>query len=111
MRSARQILFSCLFLLASCREPSSQQTQPQSKPCAPRAVANEEEFFLPRAESIKGRRAPQRDESSVRLKLKRDPKDGYSWELSGSSASDILKVDKQLRRELLPQKEGPKGRE
>lgn len=42
----------------------------------------------------------------MRLKLRRDSKDGYTWELSGDDLKEVLKVDKQLRRELLGKQEG-----
>jgi len=36
----------------------------------------------------------------VKIRLKRDGKDGYSWELSGSDADQILKVNEKLRKRL-----------
>jgi len=36
----------------------------------------------------------------VKIKLRRDGKDSYSWELSGSDVDQILKVDEKLRRQL-----------
>ncbi len=36
----------------------------------------------------------------VKIKLKRDGKDSYSWELSGSDADQILKVNEKLRKKL-----------
>lgn len=36
----------------------------------------------------------------VKIKLKRDGKDNYSWELSGSDADQILKVNEKLRKKL-----------
>jgi hypothetical protein len=36
----------------------------------------------------------------VKIKLKRDGKDNYSWELSGSDADQILKVNGKLRKQL-----------
>jgi len=36
----------------------------------------------------------------VKIKLKKDGKDQYSWELSGSDADQILKVNEKLRRQL-----------
>jgi hypothetical protein len=36
----------------------------------------------------------------VKVKLRRDGKDNYSWELSGSDADQILKVNEKLRKQL-----------
>jgi len=36
----------------------------------------------------------------VKIKLRRDGKDIYSWELSGSDADQILKVNEKLRKGL-----------
>ncbi len=36
----------------------------------------------------------------VKIKLKRDGKESYSWELSGSDADQVLKVNEKLRRQL-----------
>jgi len=36
----------------------------------------------------------------VKIKLKRDGKDHYSWEISGSDVNQILKVNEKLRKQL-----------
>ncbi|MEW6377192.1 MAG: hypothetical protein AB1502_15555 [Thermodesulfobacteriota bacterium] len=36
----------------------------------------------------------------VKIKLKRDGKDSYSWELSGSDVDQILKVNEKLKKKL-----------
>ena len=36
----------------------------------------------------------------VKIKLKRDGKDNYSWELSGSDVDQIIKVNEKLRKGL-----------
>lgn len=36
----------------------------------------------------------------VRIRLKRDGKDNYTWELSGSDVDQILKVNEKLRKQL-----------
>ena len=49
------------------------------------------------------REKPEREEplpSEVRIKLKKDGKDNYSWELSGSDVDQILKVNEKLRKQL-----------
>lgn len=36
----------------------------------------------------------------VKIKLKKDGKDTYSWELNGSDVDQILKVNEKLRKQL-----------
>jgi len=36
----------------------------------------------------------------VKIKLKKDGKDNYSWELAGSDVDQILKVNEKLRKQL-----------
>ncbi len=36
----------------------------------------------------------------VKIKLKRDGKDNYSWEINGSDVNQILKVNEKLRKQL-----------
>jgi len=36
----------------------------------------------------------------VKIRLKKDGKDNYSWELSGSDADQILKVNERLKKKL-----------
>ncbi len=36
----------------------------------------------------------------VRIKLRRSPKDEYTWELAGDDADEIVKTDRRLRKML-----------
>jgi len=36
----------------------------------------------------------------VKIKLKKDGKDSYSWELTGSDVDQVLKVNEKLRKQL-----------
>jgi hypothetical protein len=38
--------------------------------------------------------------SEVKIKLKKDGKDSYSWELTGSDVDQILKVNEKLNKQL-----------
>jgi hypothetical protein len=40
----------------------------------------------------------------VKIRLKRDGRDNYSWELSGSDADEILKVNEKLKKRLAQEK-------
>ena len=47
----------------------------------------------------------------VKIKLRKDGKENYSWELSGSDVDQILKVDKKLKKQLGgDQKEAPSAK-
>ena len=39
-------------------------------------------------------------ERPAKIKLKRDSKEGYSWEISGDDVEEIIKADKKLRKDL-----------
>jgi len=36
----------------------------------------------------------------IKIKLRRSPKDEYTWELSGDDADEIVKTDRKLRKML-----------
>lgn len=36
----------------------------------------------------------------VKIKLKRDGKENYTWELSGTDADEVLKVNEKMRKQL-----------
>lgn len=46
---------------------------------------------------------------AVRVKLHRNTKGEYSWDLTGESVDDVVKADKRIRKMLFPDEE-PKGR-
>jgi hypothetical protein len=56
-------------------------------------------------EKEKAERTPPLPE--VRIRLKKDGKDGYSWELSGSDVDQILKVNEKLRKQLGGEQKSP----
>lgn len=83
------VVFFFLAILAACDgKPSSTPKEPQGLP-APKVIIEKE-----KAEKIE----PLPPE--VKIKLKRDGKDHYSWELSGSDVNEILKVNEKLRKNL-----------
>jgi hypothetical protein len=41
-----------------------------------------------------------RPKKPVKIKLRRSPKDEYTWELSGDDADEIVKTDRKLRKML-----------
>lgn len=64
-------------------------------------IENKEDQSLPKViierEEVK-RESPLPPE--VKIKLKKDGRDSYSWELTGSDVDQILKVNDKLRRRL-----------
>ncbi len=39
-------------------------------------------------------------EKPAKIKLKRDAKDDYSWEISGDNVDEIIRADKRLKKDL-----------
>jgi hypothetical protein len=77
------------FLLIACeRNPASTQEKSETR-SVPKAMVEKEKV--------------EREEPlplEVKIKLKRDGKDNYSWEISGSDVNQILKVNEKLRKQL-----------
>jgi hypothetical protein len=81
--------FWLVLLMGSCeRTPSTSPGKSEGSP--PPKVTVEKEW-APKEQPL----PPE-----VKIKLKRDGKDNYSWELSGSDADQILKVNEKLKRQL-----------
>ncbi len=78
-----------VFFLAGCEKKSFPPQAKSENPSAPQVVVEKE-----KAE----RERPLPPE--VKIKLKKDGKDSYSWELSGSDVDQILKVNEKLRKQL-----------
>ncbi len=82
-------LMMTALLLVAC-EKKSLPPQPKSDySSVPKVVVEREKIQ---------REAPLPPE--VKIKLKKDGKDNYSWELSGSDAEQILKVNEKMRKQL-----------
>ncbi len=80
------LLISCLIACEKKSPPSEAKSETSS---VPKVVLEKE-----RVEKEK----PLPPE--VKIKLKRDGKDSYSWELAGSDVDQILKVNEKLRKQL-----------
>jgi len=88
----RRILIVCIvitFVLVGCKGKSLAPEEKSQVSSVPKVVMEKE-----RAE----REQPLPPE--VKIKLKKDGKDTYSWELSGSDVDQILKVNERLRKQL-----------
>jgi hypothetical protein len=88
----KRILTLCMlvaFVTIACeRKPLSSQVKSEV-PSVPKVIVEKESTE---------RERPLPPE--VKIKLKKDGKDNYSWELSGSDVDQILKVNEKLKRQL-----------
>lgn len=92
--------------LAACQSKPQGETIPL--PPAP-VQATEQNLKSPTTTAETGK--AQDDENSVyhkpvKIKVKRDGKDNYTWELTGDSVKEILVMDRELRKKLLPEDAG-----
>jgi len=78
-----------VFLLVACEKKSLPPQAKLEDPPVPKVVVEKEK--VEREEPL----PPE-----VKIKLKRDGKDNYSWELNGSDVDQILKVNERLRKQL-----------
>ncbi len=83
------ILFIIILFVISCEKNSPPSVEKKEAPSIPKVVVEKEK--TPTNEPL----PPE-----VKIKLRRDGKDNYSWELSGSDVDQILKVNEKLRRSL-----------
>ena len=82
----------CVFMVMACeRAPFPAQGKPELPP-APKVIVEKE------TQKEKGEKHLPPPE--VKIRLRKDPKGGYSWELNGSDADQILKVNEKLRKQL-----------
>ncbi len=88
MRIRWIIFFGLLFSVIACetKSPPMEKKEDQS---LPKVIVEREEVE---------REGPLPPE--VKIKLKKDSKDSYSWELTGSDVDQILKVNDKLKRRL-----------
>ena len=90
------IIFCMLFFFFCACEKESPPPQVKSEnPPIPKVIVEKEKIE---------KEPPLPPE--VKIKLKKDGKDSYSWELTGSDVDQLLRVNEKLRRRL----EGEKAR-
>lgn len=77
-----------LIIIGCERQPPSSQGRSET-PQAPKVIVEKEE-----------EKRVQPPAPEVRIKLKKESKESYSWELSGSDVGQILKVNERLKKEL-----------
>jgi len=76
------------FIIIACEGKSLTKEGKSEAPSVPKVIVEKEKME---------RTQPPPE---VRIKLKKDGKDSYSWELSGSDVDQILKVNEKLRKQL-----------
>jgi len=77
------------FVLFACGKESRPPQGKSDVPSVPKVVVEKERV-------VKEQPLPP----EVKIKLKKDGKDSYSWELSGSDVDQVLKVNEKLRKQL-----------
>jgi hypothetical protein len=85
MKSMGMVCVFAVLMITACGEGNKTAT-----PSAPKVVVEKEKLEKPYA--------PLPPE--VKVKLRRDGKENYSWELSGSDVDQILKADEKLRKQV-----------
>ena len=87
-----QILAFCavvVFVLTACNGKPYSSQEKSEVPSVPKVVVEKE----------KGEREKPLP-PEVKIKLKKNGKDNYSWELSGSDVDQVLKVNEKLKKQL-----------
>ncbi len=90
-RKRWDLLFGLLivFFLQGCDHRSPSPPEKPEAASVPKVIVEREKV---------DRESPLPPE--VKIRLKRDGKDNYSWELSGSDADQVLKVNERLKKKL-----------
>ena len=78
-----------LICFLACEKKSLPPQGQSGSPPVPKVVVEKEKVE---------REAPLPPE--VKIKLKKDGKDTYTWELTGSDVDQILKINEKLRKQL-----------
>ena len=89
MKKIGIILGALIFSLIACERRSLPPQGKLESPSVPKVVVEREKIE---------KELPPPPE--VKIKLKKDGKDSYSWELTGSDVDQILKVNEKLRKQL-----------
>lgn len=89
MKKVLVVLMVLIFSLIACERKSLPPESKSESPSVPKVIVEKEKVE-------KERPLPP----EVKIKLKKDGKDSYSWELAGSDVDQILKVNEKLRKQL-----------
>jgi hypothetical protein len=83
------VLTALIFAFIACSKESLPPQGKSENAPVPKVIVEKEK---------KGKEQPLPPE--VKIKLKKDGKDSYSWELAGSDVDQVLKVNEKLRKQL-----------
>jgi len=83
------VLTAFIFVLIACGKESPPPQGKSENPSVPKVIVEKEKV---------GKEQPLPPE--VKIKLKKDGKDSYSWELTGSDVDQVLRVNEKLRKQL-----------
>jgi len=89
MKKILIVLAALIFLLIACEKKSLPPQTKSESPSVPKVIMEREKV-----------EKEQPLPPEVKIKLKKDGKDSYSWELTGSDVDQILKVNEKLRKQL-----------
>jgi hypothetical protein len=78
-----------IFCFIACEKKSPPPESKSENPSVPKVVVERERV-----------QKEQPLPPEVKIKLKKDGRDSYSWELAGSDVDQILKVNEKLRKQL-----------
>ena len=83
------LLMAWSFVLTTCGKESFPPQGKSENSSVPKVIVEKERM-----------RKEQPLPPEVKIKLKKDGKDSYSWELSGSDVDQVLRVNEKLRKQL-----------
>jgi hypothetical protein len=83
------VIVALIFFLIACEKKSLPPQGKSESPSVPKVIVEKEKI-----------EKEQPLPPEVKIKLKKDGKDSYSWELTGSDVDQILKVNEKLRKQL-----------
>ena len=89
MKKILIVLVASVFLLIACEKKSLPPQGKSEGSSIPKVIVEKEKVE-------KEKPLPP----EVKIRLKKDGKDSYSWELTGSDVDQILKVDEKLSKQL-----------
>jgi hypothetical protein len=89
MKKLLIIFAGFVFLIIACGKNPLPSEEKSEGPSIPKIVVEKEK-------EEKGLPLPP----EVKIKLKKDGKESYSWELTGSDVDQILKVNQKLKKQL-----------
>lgn len=92
-------IFLCVLFLISCNKANEVTSAKQKPPDQQSSDANYKKEIDELRKNM---------QSEIKIKLKKDVKGGYGWEIAGKDAQEILKANELLRKRLDNQDTGLK---